>query len=184
MSIVSFKEVPRLLRQGKIGVIPTDTVYGVVVSALDQMAVEQLYELKNREIKPGTVIISSAQELKLLGIADADNEILQKYWPGAVSIVMPSTAEYLHQGKGSIAVRLPAHTAINDLLIDTGPLLTSSANTPGDPPATTVTEAISYFGDSVDFYIDGGYVPNDKASTIVRLNNGGVEVLREGVVKI
>lgn len=181
MNIVSLSQVGVLVRQGKIGVMPTDTVYGVVALALNQAAVERLYKLKSREVKPGTVIVSSVQGLEALGITDIDSKILQKYWPGAVSIVMPSTAEYLHQGKGSIAVRLPAHEGINNLLKDTGPLLTSSANTPGDPPATTITEAMNYFGESVDFYVDGGYVSNKKSSTIIRLNG---EVLREGAVKI
>lgn len=182
--IVSFDEVPDLIKSGKVGIIPTDTLYGVVASALNKDAVERLYRLKDRQAKPGTIIINLIQDLECLGVVAADNGILQRYWPGAVSIVFPSTEAYLHQGKGSLAVRLPAHVATRGLLKITGPLLTSSANTPGAPPATTIAEAIEYFGDSMDFYVDGGFMSNEKASTVIRVKDGAVEVLREGAVKL
>lgn len=184
MKIISFEEAAKLIKQGKIGVMPTDTVYGVVASALSPEAVGQLYRLKNRQVKPGTIVISSIQDLAHLGIGNVNKEILQEYWPGAVSIVLPSVTEYLHQGKGSLAVRLPESKIINRLLSVTGPLMTSSANTPGGPPSTTIKEAMSYFGDSVDFYVDGGYVSNEKASTVIQISDGVVEVLREGAVKL
>jgi L-threonylcarbamoyladenylate synthase len=90
----------------------------------------------------------------------------------------------LHRGKMSLAVRIPANEAIHALLERTGPLLTSSANHPGEPPANTIAEAKQYFGDRVDFYIDGGDLSANQPSTIVRIVDDAIEILRQGAVKL
>ena len=66
----------------------------------------------------------------------------------------------------------------------TGPLITSSANQPGESPATTIQEAINYFGDSVDFYVDGGEIKDVLPSTIIRPSANGLEILRQGSISL
>jgi tRNA A37 threonylcarbamoyladenosine synthetase subunit TsaC/SUA5/YrdC len=63
-------------------------------------------------------------------------------------------------------------------------LQTTSANLPDEPPATTYAEALAYFGEMVDFYVDAGTMANFPPSTIIRVVDDAVEVLREGAVKI
>jgi tRNA A37 threonylcarbamoyladenosine synthetase subunit TsaC/SUA5/YrdC len=70
------------------------------------------------------------------------------------------------------------------LLQQTGPLLTTSANHPGKTPAHTIEEAETYFGDKVDFYVNGGDLSGREASTVMRVVDDMVEVLREGSIKI
>lgn len=166
-------------------VLPTDTVYGLVARASDIAAVERLYVLKNREQKPGTVIAADIDQLIDLGIPRRYLVPLANYWPNPISIVVPTTPGlgYLDLGKFSLAVRVPADKGVHDLLVKTGPLLTSSANHPGEPPAKTITEAQSYFGSQVDMYVDGGEI-NKPASTVIRVIDDAVEVLREGTIKI
>jgi tRNA A37 threonylcarbamoyladenosine synthetase subunit TsaC/SUA5/YrdC len=84
----------------------------------------------------------------------------------------------------SLAVRIPAQSEIAELLQKTGPLITSSANHPGEPTANAVDEARKYFGDTVDFYVDGGDLSDHKPSTIIRIVDDAIEVIREGAVKI
>jgi L-threonylcarbamoyladenylate synthase len=176
----------KLLKPGAIGVIPTDTVYGVVARAADQDAVKRLYELKSRDNKPGTLIAASIDQLTDLGLKHRYLKAVEQYWPGALSVIIPCGPEltYLHQGKFSLAVRLPDHTELQKLLAETGPLLTSSANQPSEPPATTVTEARKYFGNQVDFYVDGGDLSGRQASTVIRIIDDAIEVVRQGAVKI
>ncbi|MDB5170502.1 MAG: hypothetical protein JWO35_196 [Candidatus Saccharibacteria bacterium] len=168
-----------------IGVIPTDTVYGVAARAADPAAVARLYKLKEREGKPGTVIAADIDQLVELGLKRRYLTAVQQFWPGAVSVIIPCAdpqLQYLHQGAMSLAVRIPSNKDIQDLLQKTGPLLTSSANHPGEPTATTIDQAKATFGDEVDFYVDGGDLSDNKPSTIIRVVDDAIEVIRQGAV--
>jgi L-threonylcarbamoyladenylate synthase len=176
----------QLLLTGAIGVLPTDTVYGIVARAADKTAVERLYQLKHREHKPGTLIAANIDQLVELGLKPRYLKAIEQYWPGPVSVIIPCGPEldYLHQGLNGLAVRIPDHAALHNLLEQTGPLLTSSANQPGEPTATTVDMARGYFGDKVDFYVDGGDLSSRKPSTVMRIVDDAIEIIREGAVKI
>jgi L-threonylcarbamoyladenylate synthase len=176
----------KLLENGVIAVIPTDTVYGVVARAKDQQAVARLYELKHRENKPGTVIAASIEQLVSLGIKQRYLRAVQQFWPGPVSIIIPCGQElyYLHQGKFGLAIRIPNDDTVRKILLQTGPLLTSSANQPGEPPATTIQAAKDYFHDGVDLYIDGGDLSNRVSSTVIQVIDDSIEVLREGAMSM
>ena len=174
------------LLAGQVGIIPTDTVYGVAARASDQQAVANLYALKGRSEKPGTIIAASIDQLVELGIPLRYLRAVEQYWPNAISIIIPADASlaYLHLGKQSLALRVPADETTRRLLETTGPLLTSSANHPGETPAENLHQAQAYFGDQVDFYVDGGNRPDEAASTVIRVIDDAVEVLRQGAVKI
>ncbi len=172
---------------GSIGVIPTDTVYGVVARATDPAAVKRLYQLKSRDNKPGTIIAASIDQLVELGIKRRYLTAVEQFWPGAVSVIIPSTdpaLAYLHQGKMSLAIRIPDDKSLQKLLQSTGSLLTTSANPPGEPTATNIDQAKHYFGDKVDFYIDGGDLSNRQPSTVIRIIDAAIQVLRPGAIDI
>ncbi len=182
-----YKDVAdRLAQPGAIGVIPTDTVYGVVCRAADAVAVKRLYALKQRAAKPGTIMAATIEQLEELGIKRRYLTAVQEFWPGAVSVVIACGPELesLHQGKLSLAVRLPDLATLQALLAQTGPLLTTSANQPGEPVAATIEQAQRYFGQTVDFYVDGGDVSDRQPSTVIRVVDDAVEVLRPGAVDI
>jgi len=176
----------KLQKPGAVGVIPTDTVYGLVARVVDLTAVARLYDLKKREEKPGTIIAASIDQLVHMGIKYRYLKAVEQFWPGAVSVVLPCGPElaYLHLGKDSLAVRMPDDTILRSLLEQTGPLLTSSANPSGQPPAATVTQAQAYFGNQIDFYEDGGDLSEHKPSTVIRVIDDAIEVLRQGAVTI
>ncbi|MGB4759573.1 MAG: L-threonylcarbamoyladenylate synthase [Candidatus Saccharimonadales bacterium] len=175
-----------LLLAGQIGVIASDTVYGVVACADNQAAVARLYTLKHRYGKPGTIIAAHIEQLVDLGIPRRYMVPVEGYWPNPISVVVPTgpNLDYLHLGKGSLAVRVPADDDLRALLEQTGPLLTSSANHPGEPTATTIDMAQDYFEGNVDFYADGGDLYGNASSTIIRVVDDAIEVLREGAVAI
>lgn len=185
-SLASF-DLVALLRQGAVGVLPTDTIYGIVARAADKRAVERLYKVKHREGKPGTVVAASIEQLQELGIERKYLDKVVYLWPNPISIVLPAgdSLAYLHQGKGSLAVRIPSDEDLRVLLEQTGPLLTSSANYPAEPPAETIAHAEKYFGNNVDFYVDGGDIGGRSPSTVARLTEGGkLEVLRQGEITL
>lgn len=178
------KLAEHLHEQGEIAIIPTDTVYGVVARAADPHAVARLYKLKHREGKPGTLVAASIDQLVDIGINRHHLTTVEELWPGAISIIVPCDQDlfYLHQGTDSLAIRIPDDSRLLELLQQTGPLLTSSANQPGEPPATMIAEAKAYFGDQVDWYEDGGVV-NREPSTVIKIVNDIIEVVRLGAVK-
>jgi L-threonylcarbamoyladenylate synthase len=185
MNVASFNEAQQLLTDGKVGVMPTDTVYGLVARAQDEAAVTRMYALKNREQKPGTLIAANTDQLVALGVPANEIDKIAKYWPNPVSAVLTiSGNDYLHQNVATLAMRVVADSQIHEFLEQTGPLITSSANQPGKPPATNIDEAFAYFGDSVDFYVDGGTIDNALPSTIIRPTDDGVEVLRQGSISL
>jgi L-threonylcarbamoyladenylate synthase len=174
------------IKNGAVGILPTDTLYGIVCSATDESAVRRLYELKSRHTKPGTLVAANIDQFVELGIPRRYLTAVQQYWPGPVSVVIPvgETFSYLHLGKHSLALRVPSDESLRDILLQTGPLLTSSANLPGTEPAHTVGKAKHYFGDRVDFYVDGGDFSGHAPSTIIRIIDDVVEVIRQGAVTI
>ncbi len=177
----------QLLEPGSVGVIPTDTVYGLVARAEDQAAVARIYGVKKRESKPGTLVAAELQQLEKLGLKHRYLKAVEQFWPGAISVIIPCSnpqLSYLHRGKMSLAVRIPADKRFRELLKQTGPLLTTSANLPGEPPAGTVSQARKVFGDMIDFYVDGGDQSNKQASTIVRVIDDALEIVRQGAVRI
>lgn len=173
------------LIQGAVGVLPTDTLYGLVCRAGDESAVRRLYGLKHRSAKPGTVIAATAAQLIALGIDRHRVDQAGDYWPGPVSVELKNHLDYLTQGTGRNAYRvITGPSQLLNMLSNTGPLLTSSANLPGQPAATTVDEARAYFGESVDFYVDGGDLSGSLPSTLVVFEAGQPVVVRPGAATL
>ena len=183
-------QVIRLLRNGKIGVIPTDTIYGIVGSALNPQTVEEIYRLRKRDkSKPMIILISSIQDLEKFEIklTQQQKNFLEKNWPNPVSVVLPCTGgkwKYLHRGTESLAFRMPKDQDLLKILEKVGPLVAPSANFEREKSSKTINEAKEYFGNQVAFYIDGGNLES-QPSTIVRLDNDGtLTILRQGPYKI
>src|ERR1700744_1642225 len=146
-SSISDPELAHALQSGAVGVVPSDTVYGLMAAANNEQAVTRMYALKQRERKPGTLIAASVEQLIALGLDEEQLRAVAVYWPAPLSIVIEANGvpAYLHQGSGSLAARLPANKPLRTLLAQTGPLITTSANHPGMPPATNLAEAQNYF---------------------------------------
>ena len=186
LNMLSIDDIAALLAAGAVGVLPTDTIYGVVASVQIPEAVQRLYTVKHRHSKPGTIVAASVDQLVEFGIPRRYLKAVEQFWPNPISVVIPLGAQHyeVHLGKQSLACRIPNHPELLKLLQKTGPLLTSSANHTGETPARNLEEARDYFGGEVDFYVDGGDLSGHKPSTIIRIVDDAVEVLRQGAVII
>ena len=182
------KSFVSVIKEGGVAVIRTDTLYGIVGSALDQHVVERIYCIKNRDpLKPVVVLVADYEQITSLGAAVTPSlrKDLDQYWPGKVSVILPvndssTDTHYIHKGTGGIAFRIPEDADLRKLIKETGPLVAPSANPEGEPPARTITEATAYFGESVDHHPDGGELTHTKPSTFVRITSSTkVEVLRD-----
>ena len=175
-------EVVELLKNGAIGVIPTDTVYGLVTLLNNAGSIERIYQLKDRDVNKriGTILINDPVQIEHL----TDPSTLlraQVYWPGPVSVVLPvpENLHYAHRGHDTLAFRLPHHPSLQNLLAAVGPLASTSANFAGYSPAATIEEAMGYFREAVDFYVNGGDLSSNEPSKIIQFNPiGEVEIIR------
>ncbi len=170
--------------RGGIGIIPTDTIYGIVGSLHNRSAIEKIYKAKDRDLKKpvGTILISDVSQIKPYVSAE-DLRAARDYWPGPVSVVMnvANHFHYAHKGINSLAFRVPDNKELVSFLKQTGPLASTSANLSGESTVATIQEAVSVFGDVMDFYVDGGDMGFRNPSKIIKIqSDGNHRVIRGG----
>ena len=177
----SFNEtIVSLLKGGAIGVLRTDTLYGIVASARNERAVERMYAVKRRTPSKSPIVLIASIDQLFDSYGEATLDRLNELWPGKNSVILPSTAApaWIVRSNASVAYRIPNDELLCQLLRQTGPLIAPSANPEGELPAMSIEEAKRYFGNEVDFYVDGGTVTDDSPSKLYRLQPDGLERLR------
>lgn len=170
-----------------VGVIPTDTVYGMVTSVHNPKAIDRLYHIRKRDIgKACIVLVPTIRSLEEWGVyfSPRQKRILDACWPGPLSVVASvgsMAPDFLLRGGTTLAFRVPACQIVRSLLARTGPLLAPSANEQGKTPSLHIGQAIETFQDSVDVYADGGECFLN-VSTLIQFSGDDILVLRQGVV--
>src|SRR5579875_3387254 len=163
------------VKNGRLIVMPTDTVYGVGADAFDSAAVAALLAAKRRgrDMLVG-VLVGSWHTIEglVFAVPDGARELIRAFWPGALSLVVrqaPSLQWDLGDARGTVMLRMPLHPVAIEVLREVGPMAVSSANISGQPPAVVVDDARRQLGDLVDVYLDAGPSAEQTASTIVDL---------------
>ena len=119
------REVAARLLAGEIGVLRTDTLYGLVCRADNQAAVERIYRAKDRDGNKSPIVLIATQHHLFDGPNEVMRQFLDTVWPGKVSVVIPSVSApyWVERRNNSVAYRLPASVWLQRLLTQTGPLL-------------------------------------------------------------
>lgn len=176
------------VRDGKLIVLPTDTVYGIGADAFTADAVADLLEAKGRgRDTPPPVLVGDPAVLHALAVDVPDyvEDLTDAFWPGALTLILnaqPSLTWDLGETRGTVALRMPDDEIALDLLRRTGPLAVSSANRHGKAAALTVLDAATQLGDSVEEYLDGGTARIGTSSTIIDTTVEPPEIVREGAI--
>ncbi|MFU8831000.1 MAG: L-threonylcarbamoyladenylate synthase [Wenzhouxiangella sp.] len=167
------------LNRGGVIAYPTEAVYGLGCRADDRAATERICALKDRSVDQGVIVL--IRDLAQLGnwIEPLDGQQqarLNQTWPGPVTWLLPVTSEcpdWLRGRHSSLAVRLSEHPICQQLVgaLKT-PLVSTSANPSGKPPARSATEVQTLFGDTIDAIVDAPLGEADKPSTIFDLRTG------------
>lgn len=190
LSFTDIEKIVQFLRAGKIGIMPTDTIYGIMGSALNPNTVEEIYLLRKRGTdKPLIVLISSLDDLNYFDIllSEEQKNFLEHNWPNPLSVVISCPSErfkYLHRGKNSIAFRMPKDDKLLKVLKEAGPLVAPSANLAGELPAEDINQAKRDFDNQVSFYADGGKLISQPSTIIQLFEDGSKIILREGEIKV
>ena len=186
------------LAEGKIVAFPTETVYGLAVSALDESAVARLAAVKGRRANhPLTLAIKSAEEARdyVPDMSPLAQRLARRCWPGPVTLVVDDThpdslvrqlpakvLDFVLPSK-TLGLRVPGHQVLLDVLrMLVGPLALTSANRTGGVEAVNAREVLDALGGDVDLVIDDGPCRFGEPSSVVRVQGNQYEILRAGVV--
>jgi L-threonylcarbamoyladenylate synthase len=174
-------EIGRLLREGSVVVLPTDTGYGIAASLFQTASVERVYTIKQRDTSlriPVFIPTSADLPLVVREVPALAWKLIGKFWPGPLSLVLPAG------GLGTVAVRLPGGNACLQVLEFLGePVTGTSANISGRPGAGKAQEVVDQLGSTIDaLLIDDSAAIYHKASTVVGLKDGTMTIHREGAL--
>ena len=177
----------RALRAGGLVAGPTDTVYGVAAAAFDAVAVASLYGAKQRPLaKAIPVLIADASALELVAIAVPvpARRLAAAFWPGALTLVLAkhSTVPEQVSAGPTVAVRVPAHAWLLQLLAALGPLAVTSANLSGTSALHSADEVAAQLGAQLAVLVDAGDLVAAAPSTIVDCTVEPPKILRQGAI--
>ena len=167
------------LRAGRLLIIPTDTVYGIAADPRVPGALERIYAAKQRDRdKPVPFLAADLDAIKAYGAAidPIGERLAAAFWPGPLTLILPC-------GAGTEGFRVPAHAVTLALLRAAGGLLrVTSANISGARDALTADDAIAALGNHCAAALDAGPSPGGVPSTVIRIDNGAISIIREGVI--
>jgi protein-tyrosine phosphatase len=189
----------QMLAEGGLVVFPTETVYGLAASALDEEAVSKVIEVKSRMggNKPLTLAIKSAEEALDFApdLCPLAQRLARRCWPGPITLVvddshpqslvrrLPEKVRQAVSPASAIGLRVPGHQIILDVMrMLAGPLTLTSANRAGKPEAITAQEVLENLDDEVDLVLDDGQCRFGQPSSVVRVQGKRLDILRQGVV--
>ena len=179
----------RILQNGGLVAVPTETVYGLAGNGLDEAAVTQIYEIKGRpSVKPLSLMVpdEGAMERYCLEVPAQAHALARRFWPGPLTIVLKAGAEIpsiVLAGGETVGLRCPDHPLTLELLRSCGlPLAAPSANPSGEASPKTAEQVMGYFDGRIDAVIDGGPCGIGRESTLIDLTRRPYRILREGAL--
>lgn len=185
----ALEDTIRTVRHGGVIAFPTDTVYGIGASLNHPDALARIYTIKGRDAaKPLPVLLSSIDRIEL--VAGTPNPrvraLLREFWPGALTVALaakPGMPREIIHADGTVGVRIPDHSiALTICERAGGALATTSANRSGEPPARSVEDLTGQIQDGIDVVLNGGFSPSREPSTVIRVENARIAVIRAGAI--
>lgn len=179
------------IKEGKIVVFPTETVYAIGVNGLDEKAIKRLYKVKQRDMtKPINLIVSSLEMIEMVAkdITPLEYKIIKAFLPGPLTIILKKkdiVPNILTNNGDTVGIRMP----LNDIALKLSkysslPIAAPSANISNRPSGTNIKSIYNDFYNNVDIYIDDGESELGVASTIVKVENNEIKILRQGIITL
>ena len=177
------------IKEGKLVLFPTETVYGIGADGLNAEAVKNIFIAKGRkQDNPLILHVSSIEMVSRIAkdINDIERKLMEKFFPGPLTIIMQKqdiVPSVVTGNLDTVGIRMPSNRIAHDLieLADT-PIAAPSANISGRPSGTTVEDIFSELNDRLDYMIDGGQTDIGLESTVVRVIDNKIHILRPGKI--
>ena len=183
----------KLLRQGGVVGLPTETVYGLAGNAFDPMAIARIFEAKGRPLTDPLIVhlpeaswIERVVQFSSLEQREMLESLTEAFWPGPLTLLLPKRPEVpdlVTAGSDRVAVRVTSHPLFQEVLsrLDS-PLAAPSANRFGRISPTSANDVRLELSESIDLILDGGHCEHGVESTIVSIQGDHLEILRPGPI--
>lgn len=185
------KEAAILVKEGRIVLFPTETVYGIGANALDENAVNKIFEAKGRASdNPLIVHISDIAMLDNLvkEVGKLEQKLMDNFWPGPLTIIFDRkecVPNVVTAGLNTVGIRMPSNEIARKLIeFAKTPIAAPSANVSGKPSGTKIEDIIDELDGKVDYILDSGMVDIGVESTVVRVVDNKVHILRPGKISV
>ena len=183
------KEPAQIIRNGGIVIFPTETVYGIGTSGLDEDAIKKLYEVKLRPLnKPISLLVNNLEMVEKIAknITEVEYRLMEKFFPGPLTIILEKkdiVPDILTSNTNTVGIRMPSGEIAKKLIEFAGvPIATSSSNISGKPSGTNITDIKKDFKGKVDCFIDNGESELGIPSTVIRIIDDIPHILRQGAI--
>lgn len=185
------RQICQLLREGKVGLFPTDTIYGICCRMDSKLCVERVFDIKKREKKkPFLILASSINQVREYADLSSKKSIklVDRYWPGPLTVVLKAKEDkvlsQVRSGGATVALRIPDYPELTEIISEINiPLIAPSANLSGEDAPKEYTQVNKDIVDAVDFVVLGE-CKMKKPSTIVDCSRDDIEILREGAIDV
>ncbi|WP_300359580.1 L-threonylcarbamoyladenylate synthase [Fusobacterium sp.] len=189
---LNYEKIGTELKNGKLIIYPTDTVYGVGGVITNEETIKNIYKAKDRSFSsPLIALVSSADKIEDIAFINEKNRkkieiLIKEFWPGGLTIILESKSIVppimISNGK-TVGVRMPDHEIALKIIESAGGILpTTSANISGEKTPRSFEELDEEFKNRIDIIVDGGVCPIGTASTIIDMSNENIKILREGAI--
>ena len=183
------KEAADVIRRGGVVGFPTRCLYGLGADALNPMAVDRVFELKQRSAaNPILVLIDHISQLESLvkRVPALASDLIDHFWPGRITLVFEAADTLplnLTAGSGKIGIRMPGHAVARALVNAVqGPLTGTSANLSGNPGCYRIKDLEPQVARGLDLILDAGTLKGGAGSTVVDVSTNEMLILREGEI--
>ena len=183
------KETIEVIKMGGIIIAPTDTVYGLISDALNEKAVEKIYEIKKRKkSNPCSILVSNKDMLKKVvrKVSFEEEKIIDKFFPGAITLIFEKNEQIpdiVTSGLNTVGIRMPNDKFLLKVIELLGsPIVATSLNLAGEETKTNLDNISKEILNNVDYVIDNGNTKIGVASTVAKIDGKKVEILREGTI--
>lgn len=179
----------RILKRGGVIAYPTETVYGLGSDIHRPSAIEKIFELKDRPQQSALIVlIPHPSFLKDLAaeISPLAQMLIDRFWPGPLTLLfnaLPSVSSLITGGSRKVGIRIsPDPDCMALMALWNRPLISTSANPSGQPPATCVSEIKTYFSDRLEGILDGGSRNFSEPSSVLDCSGPAPALIREGAI--
>lgn len=177
------------IQKGELVLFPTETVYGIGANGLEEKAVKKIFIAKGR--KQDNPLILHIANMKMLeqiaqNVTNLEQRLMEAFWPGPFTIILerkPNVPDIVTGGLNTVGIRMPSNLIAQKLIeYAKVPIAAPSANVSGRPSGTNIQDIFEELSEKVDYIIDGGQCEIGLESTVVRVINGEVHILRPGKI--